>query len=194
MRSCASNIECGGVLTIVKVRDCLQNVAAGVEGLRSTDPTRGVPVRIHDDLCVDEVPGGDSSIQSLAERSCSRHVCKRVGGVPLVIGRIYGTCVMQQVHPFLVDASKRGGVDGNRMIWVGMGCRSLGLDTSELKSNGHSYVTEPNNRDNAIEIDDVKWLLQSVPVGLEPGVCGRCRKRPQSRQPNGMPQQTRTAK
>ena len=69
MRLCASDIECGGVLTVVKVRDSLQNVAAGVEGLRPTDPTRGVSERVQDELRVDEVPGGDSSVQSLAECS-----------------------------------------------------------------------------------------------------------------------------
>ena len=39
-----SDIECGGGLTIVKIRDCLQDVAAGVESLWSTDPTGGVSV------------------------------------------------------------------------------------------------------------------------------------------------------
>ena len=76
MRLSASDIECGGVLTIVKVRDCLQNVAAGIEGLWITDPTGGVSVRVQDDLRVDKVPGGDSSIQSLAKSNSSRHVCK----------------------------------------------------------------------------------------------------------------------
>ena len=39
MRLCASDVESGGVLTIVKVKDYLQKVAAGVEGLWLTDPT-----------------------------------------------------------------------------------------------------------------------------------------------------------
>ena len=39
-----SDIERGGGLTIVKIRDCLQDVAAGVESLWSTDPTGGVSV------------------------------------------------------------------------------------------------------------------------------------------------------
>ena len=120
MRLCGSDIECGGVLTVVKIRDCLQNVAAGVESLWPTDPTRGVSVRVQDDLRVDEVPGGDSSVQSLAESSGSRHVCKRVEGAPLVVGRIYGTCVMQQVRPFRVEPQKRGEADDSCVVWARM--------------------------------------------------------------------------
>ena len=37
-------VECGGVLTAVKVRDRLQDVATDVESLWPTDLTRGVPV------------------------------------------------------------------------------------------------------------------------------------------------------
>ena len=74
---------------------------------------------------------------------------------------------MQQVHPFRVKPSKRGEVDGSRMIWAEIAYRFLGLDTSELNSNGYSYVTNPNNRDKIIEIDDMKCPLQSVAVGLE---------------------------
>ena len=44
MRLCASGIEYGDVLTIVEVRNSLQNVAAGVEGPWPTDPTEGVSV------------------------------------------------------------------------------------------------------------------------------------------------------
>jgi hypothetical protein len=101
MRLCTSDIECGDVITVIKVRDGLQNVAAGVEGLRPTDPTGEVPVRVYDDLCVDEFPGGDSLVSS-------SRLCKRFGGTSLVIGRIYGTCVIQQVRPFPVKTSKRG--------------------------------------------------------------------------------------
>ena len=62
MRPCASGIECGGVRTVVKVRDCLQDMAIGVESFWPTDPAGGVPVRIQDDLSVDEVTGGDPLI------------------------------------------------------------------------------------------------------------------------------------
>jgi hypothetical protein len=59
VRLYANGIECGGELTIVKVRDCFQGVAVGVESLWPTDPTGGVPVRVQDNLGVDEVPGGN---------------------------------------------------------------------------------------------------------------------------------------
>jgi len=95
MRLSASDIECGGVLTIVKVGNCLQNVATGIEGPWPADPTGGVPVRIRDDLRVNEVSRGDSLVQGLAKSSGSRHVCKWFEGAPFVIGRIYCTCVMQ---------------------------------------------------------------------------------------------------
>jgi len=52
------------------------------------------------------------------------------------------------------------------MFWEGTACRLLGLDTSELNSNGYSHVTNPSNHDKIIEIDDMKCLLQSVAVGL----------------------------
>jgi len=46
MRLSAGGTECGGVLTIVKVGDCLQDMTAGIEDLWATDSTGGVPVRI----------------------------------------------------------------------------------------------------------------------------------------------------
>ena len=95
MRLFASDIECSGVPTIVEVRNRLQNVAAGVEGLWPTDPTGGVSVRVQDNLCVDKVSGRDSLVQSLAKSSGSRHVFKWFGGPPPVISRIYGTCATQ---------------------------------------------------------------------------------------------------
>ena len=107
MRLSASDIECGGVLTIVKVGDCLQNAAAGIERPWLADPTGGVPMRIRDDLCVNEVPGGDPLVQGLAKSSGSRHVCKWSKEAPLVISRIYGICVMQQVCLLRVKPSKR---------------------------------------------------------------------------------------
>ena len=45
------------------------------------------------------------------------------------------------------------------MFWVETACRFSGLDTSELNSNGDSYVTNPSDRDKIIEIDDMKCLL-----------------------------------
>ena len=74
---------------------------------------------------------------------------------------------MQQARPFRADSpSKRGKADGGCMFWEGTACRLLGLDTSELNSNGYSHVTNPSNHDKIIEIDDMKCLLQSVAVGL----------------------------
>ena len=64
-----------GVLTIVKVGDCLEDVAGGVERLRPIDSTGRVLVRIQDYLGVDKAPGGDSFVQSLAKSSSSCHVC-----------------------------------------------------------------------------------------------------------------------
>ena len=76
MKLCASDIECGGALTIMKIRDCLQDVTVSVECLGPTDSTGGVSVRVHDDLCVDKAPGGDSLVQGFAKSSSSRHVCR----------------------------------------------------------------------------------------------------------------------
>ena len=121
-------------------------------------------MRVQDDLCVDEVPRGDSLVQSLAKSSGSRHLCKRFDPAPPVIGRIYSTCMMQRVRLFRVEPSKRGEVDGSCMILAAVAYRCLGLGTSELNSNGYSYATNPNNRDKIIEIDDMKCLLQSVAV------------------------------
>ena len=91
---------------------------------------------------------------------------------------------MQQVRSCLQNEAKRTAV----------ACRFLGLNTSGLNSNGYSYVTDPNNRDKDIEIDDMKWLLRGVAVGLGSGVCGKRRKYSQSRQTNGTHQQTSAAK
>ena len=74
-----SDIECGGGLTIVKIRDCLQDMAVGVKALWSTDPTRGVSVGVQDNLCIDKVPGGDSLVQGFTKSSSGRHVSKRAG-------------------------------------------------------------------------------------------------------------------
>jgi len=74
-----SDIECGGGLTIVKIRDRLQDMAVSVEGLWSTDPTGGVSVRVQDNLCVDKIPGGKTLVQRLTESSGGRHVSKRAG-------------------------------------------------------------------------------------------------------------------
>ena len=75
LRLRTSGIECGG-LTTVEVRDCFQDMAGGIERLRSTDPTGGIPMRVQDDLGVDEVPRGDSLVQSLAKSSGGSHICR----------------------------------------------------------------------------------------------------------------------
>ena len=51
-----------GGLTIVKVRDRFQDVAIGIEGFWPINSTGRVPVRVQDDLGVDEGPGGDSLV------------------------------------------------------------------------------------------------------------------------------------
>ena len=89
MRFHTSGIECGGRLTIVKVRDCLQDVAVGVEGFWPTDAGRGVSVRVQDDLCVDKVSGGYSFVKSLAKSSCGRHGCGLLMSATLGTCRIY---------------------------------------------------------------------------------------------------------
>ena len=68
------SVECDGGLTIVKARDRFQDAAVGVECFWSTDSTGGVPVRVQDDLGVDEISGGDSLVQNLAKNIGSGHV------------------------------------------------------------------------------------------------------------------------
>ena len=49
-------------------------MAVCIESFWLGDSPGGVPARVQDDLCVDEAPGGDSLIQSLAKSSGSRHL------------------------------------------------------------------------------------------------------------------------
>jgi len=81
-------------------------VAIGVERFGPADPTRGVSVGVQNDLGIDEVPGGDSLVQSLAKSSSSRHVRKRVEGAPSVVGRIYSIRMVWQIHPFPVKPTE----------------------------------------------------------------------------------------
>ena len=71
-----SGIECGGVRTVVEVWYCLQDMAIGVEDFWPTDSTGDVSERVQDDLGIDEVPKGDSPVESFAKRNCGGHVCK----------------------------------------------------------------------------------------------------------------------
>ena len=71
----ASGVKCGGVRTVVEVRDCLQHMAIGVESFWPTDSTGDISVRVQDDLGIDEVAGGDPVVQSLAKRN-GGHVCR----------------------------------------------------------------------------------------------------------------------
>ena len=71
----ASGVKCGGVRTVVEVRDRLQDVAIGVESFWPTDSTGDVSVRVQDDLGIDKVTGGDPVVQSLAKRN-GGHVCR----------------------------------------------------------------------------------------------------------------------
>ena len=75
MRPCANSIECGGLRTVVEIRDCLQDMAVGVKMFWPIDAARGVPARVQDDLRVDKVTRGDPVVQSLAERNGGGHVC-----------------------------------------------------------------------------------------------------------------------
>ena len=88
MRPRANSIECGGVLTVVEVRNRLQDMAIGVKSFWSADSTREVSVRVQDDLGIDEVPRGDSLVQSLAKRNGGGHVCKLSEWAPFVAYRI----------------------------------------------------------------------------------------------------------
>ena len=71
----ASGVKCGSVRTVIEVRDCLQDVAIGVESFWPTDSTGDVSVRVQDDLGIDKVTGGDPVVQSLAKRN-GGHVCR----------------------------------------------------------------------------------------------------------------------
>jgi len=64
--------ECGE-LTMVEIRDGFQNMAVGIQCLRSTDPARRVPAREQDDLGVYERPRADAVVQCLAEGKCGGH-------------------------------------------------------------------------------------------------------------------------
>ena len=75
MRPGANSIECDGVRTVVEVRDCLQDMAIGVERSWPADATGGVLVRIQSDLGIDEIARGDPVVQSFAKRSGGGHVC-----------------------------------------------------------------------------------------------------------------------
>lgn len=66
-------------LTFFEVGDCLQDLTVGVESLGPTDPARGVPVRVQDDLGVDKVSRGNSFVQGLAKSSSRHHVYRRLG-------------------------------------------------------------------------------------------------------------------
>jgi hypothetical protein len=64
-------------------------VAVSIERLWPTDAIGVVPVRVQDDLCVNEAPGGDSFVQSLAESESSRHGCESFEGVRLLLSAIF---------------------------------------------------------------------------------------------------------
>ena len=86
------DIGCGGEPTIVEVGDRLQNVAVGVERFWPTDTTGiGIPVRIQDDLGIDEVSRGNASVQNLAKSSNGHHVCREPKRTASVAGPTYTT-------------------------------------------------------------------------------------------------------
>lgn len=57
-----NDLERVGSLTVIEIRDGLQNVAAGVERFRVRDSTAGGLAGIQDDLGVDKYTGGDALI------------------------------------------------------------------------------------------------------------------------------------
>ena len=89
LRYCTGDIECGGVPTIVKVRNCLQNVAVGVERLRPADTTGRIPVRVQNDFGIDKVSGGDAFGQSFAKSGGSHHLGRELQQTASVIRRPY---------------------------------------------------------------------------------------------------------
>lgn len=94
-----SEIECGGALTVVEVGHCLQDVAVGVKRLWSADSTRGVFVRVQDDLAVDEIPGGDPIVQGLAKSGSGRHASERSTDKAIVrTGGIYVNSAYSKYH------------------------------------------------------------------------------------------------
>ena len=74
VRILASVVECGGGLTIVKVRDGFENVTVCVERLWPADPAGIVSVGIQNNFGVDEIPRGYSLVQGLTESRSGRHV------------------------------------------------------------------------------------------------------------------------
>ena len=102
MRSCASGIERGDILTIIEVRNRLQRVAIGVERLWLTNTTIGVLVGVQDDLGINEIPCRYSLVQSLAESSGGCHLRKklvRAGNSEsrvVFIGRLRLACVRKR--------------------------------------------------------------------------------------------------
>ena len=99
-----SNIKCGGRLTIVKVRDCFENVAGCVKRLWPACSTGRVPVGIQDDLGVDEIPGGYPLVQSFAKRSGGRHVNKRWSHPLSLVPSVF---IRHGRRPFLVKPRPR---------------------------------------------------------------------------------------
>ena len=145
MRIHQNDTECGGVLlTIVEVRESLQDTTVGVERLRLTDLTGRVPARVQDDLCVNKISGGYSLVQSLAESSGCRHSCGLFEEAPLFTGRIYSVeTVHESAHSGLTKSK------ATTIPWSSeqRAREQLGLDTSGSNSNGWFYVIGLDHRD-----------------------------------------------
>ena len=171
MRIHQNDTECGGVLlTIVEVRESLQDTTVGVERLRLTDLTGRVPARVQDDLCVNKISGGYSLVQSLAESSSGRHGCSLFGEAPLFTGRIYGIETVGRSTHFGLTKSKATGIPWSSEQSAR---EKLGLDTSKSNSSGWSYVIGPDHRDRVLWLrDSTCRVWRSAWVRC----CGRCRK------------------
>lgn len=87
MRPHTNDIEHGGLLTVIEIRDRLQNVAVSVKSSWPANSTRWVPVRVEDDFSVDEDPGGYSLIQGHSKSSDGRHALGESRKVRLVESR-----------------------------------------------------------------------------------------------------------
>ena len=67
-------------LTIIKIRNAFQHMAARVESLWSTNSARSVLARERDDLGIDERPRRDALVQCLTEGKCGGHLVACVAG------------------------------------------------------------------------------------------------------------------
>jgi len=105
LRIYTTDAEYDSELTIVEVRNGFQDVAVGVKSLWSADSTGGVPVRVQDDLGVDEITGGDSLVKSLAKSDGGCHVWRLFERTTFVTGLRSYLCGLQTPRDLVRHAS-----------------------------------------------------------------------------------------